>query len=213
MNILVNSVLKRNHQIIEQDSHGFLLQDNLSSIYFCIHKDEKVIQSWIHKHKDIDLLVLENNIHLHGFTCFMSCFEFVYTQKESLIYSRQLQIRQANPNDLSFILAHYDILDETEILEIISMHQLFIGLYHQIPIGCIGQHIEGSMGLLFVIEEFRGHGFGKELEMFLINHLLSNNQIPFGQVEVNNIASISLQQKLGLISSKSKQYWYERGVD
>ncbi|MGN1276780.1 MAG: GNAT family N-acetyltransferase [Floccifex sp.] len=213
MNVLVDTILKRNHQIIEQDSYGFLIQDCLSSIYFCIHKDEKVIQSWIQKHNDIDLLVLENNIHLTGFSCFMTCFEFIYDKKEYLNYSNQLQIRLANPDDLSFILSHYDILDETEILKIISMHHLFIGLFHQIPIGCIGQHLEGSMGLLFVVEEFRGHGFGKELEMFLINHLLSNNQIPFSQVEINNIASISLQKKLGLTFTKAKQYWYEKGVD
>ena len=45
--------------------------------------------------------------------------------------------------------------------------------------------------------------------MFLVNRLLFENKIPFGQVETKNTISISLQKKLGFTFTDKKQYWYE----
>ena len=41
----------------------------------------------------------------------------------------------------------------------------------------------------------------------MINHLLSQGRIPFGQVVKGNESSLRLQQKLGMVVSDSCLYW------
>ncbi|WP_407717634.1 GNAT family N-acetyltransferase [Floccifex porci] len=86
------------------------------------------------------------------------------------------------------------------------MNHLFIGYKDNIPVGFIGLHLEGSMGLLYILKEYRGNGYGIELEMFLVNRLLFENKIPFGQLETENNHSIFLQKKLGFTFSTEKQF-------
>ena len=180
-------IIDRNtFKIIENDLKGLLIQDTVSTIYFGIHENEDILKNWIHSHKEIKLLVLYKPLLLKGYTCFLECYPI-----------------------LSFILNHYTLLEEWEIRKIISMNHLFIGYKDNIPVGFIGLHLEGSMGLLYILKEYRGNGYGIELEMFLVNRLLFENKIPFGQVETTNTISISLQKKLGFTFTDKKQYWYE----
>ena len=131
------------------------------------------------------------------------------SKKEPFEYQSELNIRIASIKDLSFILYHYNLLEESEIQKIISMNHLYIGYKKNILVGFIGLHLEGSIGLLYILEEYKGNGYGTELEMFLVNHLLFKNKIPFGQVETENNHSIFLQKKLGFTFSTEKQYWFE----
>ena len=86
------------------------------------------------------------------------------------------------------------------------MNHLYIGYKKNILVGFIGLHLEGSIGLLYILEEYKGNGYGTELEMFLVNHLLFKNKIPFGQVETENNHSIFLQKKLGFTFFTEKQF-------
>ena len=70
--------------------------------------------------------------------------------------------------------------------------------------GFIGEHLEGSMGLLEVLPEYRMKGYG---EAFLINRFLRLNETPFCQVTEGNAASLALQQKLGMDISEFKTAW------
>ena len=189
-------IIDRNtFKIIENDLKGLLIQDTVSTIYFGIHENEDILKNWIHSHKEIKLLVLYKPLLLKGYTCFLECYPIAYLKKEPFNYKSELNIRIACIKDLSFILNHYTLLEEWEIRKIISMNHLFIGYKDNIPVGFIGLHLEGSMGI--------------ELEMFLVNRLLFENKIPFGQVETTNTISISLQKKLGFTFTDKKQYWYE----
>lgn len=203
-------IIDRNtFKIIENDLKGLLIQDTVSTIYFGIHENEDILKNWIHSHKEIKLLVLYKPLNLKNYTCFLECYPIAYLKKEPFNYKSELNIRIASIKDLSFILNHYTLLEEWEIRKIISMNHLFIGYKDNIPVGFIGLHLEGSMGLLYILKEYRGNGYGIELEMFLVNRLLFENKIPFGQVEKTNTISISLQKKLGFTFTDKKQYWYE----
>lgn len=67
--------------------------------------------------------------------------------------------------------------------------------------------MEGSIGLLEVMPEYRRKGYGVELESFMISHMLQQNLMPFGQIEVANDKSLGLQHKLGMQISQEKVYW------
>ena len=63
------------------------------------------------------------------------------------------------------------------------------------------------MGLLEVLPQYRGKGYGTELEGAMIAHQLEKGLTPFGQIETDNRKSLGLQRKLGLTISEEKMYW------
>ena len=74
-------------------------------------------------------------------------------------------------------------------------------------IGFIGEHLEGSMGLLYVFPEYRRRGYGAALQRHLISKTLEEGYIPFGQVEKDNHASLRLQKKIGMTQSDNLTVW------
>ena len=102
---------------------------------------------------------------------------------------------------------YYQKLSEEELRKIIERENLFMAVHNEKPVGFVGEHLEGSMGLLEILPDCRRKGYGTELESFMISHILKQNLIPYCQVEVDNDKSLELQRKLGLIISKEKLYW------
>lgn len=69
--------------------------------------------------------------------------------------------------------------------------------------GFIGQHGEGSIGLLKVLPEYRRRGIGEALEIRMINRVLDEGRVPYDHVVIGNEASMSLQKKLGMEFAKN----------
>lgn len=122
-------------------------------------------------------------------------FESIYTDYNEVI-AKGLQknlLGVTNPSFELFLLLHYpNSVDE---------------LIHDALAGFIGEHLEGSMGLLEVLPEYRSKGYGYKLETFLINHFLRLNVIPFCQVRINNSESLALQKKIGMEISELTTFW------
>ena len=76
--------------------------------------------------------------------------------------------------------------------------------------GFIGFHGDGSGGMLEVLPKFRRLGIGTALEIALHNLALSRGWTPYGQIRVDNEASLKLQERLGMVVSDpdgSILYW------
>ncbi len=76
--------------------------------------------------------------------------------------------------------------------------------------GFIGFHGDGSGGMLEVLPEFRRLGIGTALEIALHNLALSRGWTPYGQIRVENEASLKLQERLGMVVSDANGsilYW------
>ena len=68
-------------------------------------------------------------------------------------------------------------------------------------------HVEKCVGILKVFEKYRHNGYGKALESFMIKECLSRGLIAYTQVETDdNIASIALQESIGLIRGSKLVY-------
>jgi len=76
--------------------------------------------------------------------------------------------------------------------------------------GFVGIHAEGSCGILFVDEKYRGMGIGASLEAFIINTVKNNGFIPFGQVVSDNTVSLHMQERFGLNISETPLWWLDR---
>ena len=62
---------------------------------------------------------------------------------------------------------------------VIERGSILLGYHRERLIGFIGEHLEGSMGLLYVFPEFRRQGFGTALEKICISVTLRKSFIPF----------------------------------
>ncbi|MCL1846600.1 MAG: GNAT family N-acetyltransferase, partial [Coriobacteriia bacterium] len=63
------------------------------------------------------------------------------------------------------------------------------------------------IGMLEVFEGHKRKGFGAELLSFMTNLFLEQGLVPFGQIVVDNVASLALNRKLGYTLTDSRLYW------
>ena len=61
-------------------------------------------------------------------------------------------------------------------------------------VGFAGRHIEGTIGFVEVIKEYRRLGIAQALEQYLMQKLIAENEIIYLQVEVDNYPSMRLHE-------------------
>ncbi|MBQ7360729.1 MAG: tRNA (guanosine(37)-N1)-methyltransferase TrmD [Lachnospiraceae bacterium] len=167
--------------------------------------------SYIVAHQDFlkELIAFE-----FDYDVLMECKQAVYTRKEVLpikkVVADKYQFRNLTLEELPIVSEIYSYGDEESMKERIQKKALF-GLYQEDSLcGFIGIHPDGSLGMLEVMPEYRRNGIGSLLECYLINYALKQGWTPFGQVDVTNLASWKLQEKLGLCLSKNSLWWLEK---
>ena len=75
------------------------------------------------------------------------------------------------------------------------------------PAGFIATHIEGSMGMLEVLREYRRRGIGEALLLAMTASCLERGIYPYGQVWADNDPSLALQRKVGMTLSEELLFW------
>lgn len=75
------------------------------------------------------------------------------------------------------------------------------------PAGFIATHIEGSMGMLEVLPEYRRRGIGEALLLAMTASCLERGIYPYGQVWADNDPSLALQRKVGMTLSEELLFW------
>ena len=73
--------------------------------------------------------------------------------------------------------------------------------------GFIGEHDEGSGGMLEVLPQYRRMGLGTLLETYNINMALQNGKTPFGQFFEENSVSRALQRSMGMEVASEPVFW------
>ena len=76
-------------------------------------------------------------------------------------------------------------------------------------VGFIGQHTEGSIGMLEVLPEYRHQGWAYALEAAMIQRHLDQGYVPWCQIFKSNYASLELQKKIGMMLSAPNHYYLE----
>ena len=142
----------------------------------------------------------------YGMTVAAKCCQACYTKKETLPVKYK-DIRQLGLSHLSYISAHYPYADEAYLKERIQAGVMYGAFAEDQMAGFVGIHKEGSMGLLYVDEAYRGRGIAASLESFLINLQIANGQTPYVQIQEDNAASLALQDKLGLYKAQQPIWW------
>lgn len=147
------------------------------------------------------------------------CYQAVYTQKERMpitgLYradgkptAQGLVIRTLTEEDSGKINEIYDLLDDIEYTkERIVAGCMFGAFLNDEFAGCAGIHDDGSLGILKVLEKYRGRKIGSALETYVVNYALQLGWIPYAHIEVDNVISLEMQKKLGMHLSKTPIVW------
>lgn len=77
------------------------------------------------------------------------------------------------------------------------------------PAGWAAMQDDGAMGFMFVLPEYRGHGYAKEITVDLIKKMRAAGRVPFVHIVHTNEASLSLVRSMGFELLK-KIYWLEK---
>ena len=76
--------------------------------------------------------------------------------------------------------------------------------------GFVGEHEEGSMGMLEVLPEYRRRGLGSQLDYFNIRREREMGHVPYGQIVVSNTLSVKMHSDMGAIISDKVCGWLGR---
>ena len=211
----IDRVLKRGSgEILYKEDNALLVKDNISGAYFLACLDVSTGLSVLDKHigQDCNLLMVSDYnlgkiaVDKYGFAEKIECYQVAY-YGEKPSTATELSIRTATIGDLPTLTKNYHMLSEEELEQIVLRKSILLGYYNDQLVGFIGEHLEGSMGLLYVFPEYRHRGFGAELQRHLMARTIDEGFIPFGQVEKDNLASLNLQKKLGMTVSDNQIVW------
>lgn len=147
-------------------------------------------------------LLIEN----YGFKEARECIPYSYTRKESLPV-KNADIRQLDISYLEEVCLYYRLTGKEYIKERLLSGNIFGIFVEEKLAGFMGEHAEGSLGMLEIFPTYRGKGLAASLESYMINRTLQKGFTPYGQVFPDNEASHKLQEKLGLYPAKKPIWW------
>ena len=214
----IMQVLRRGTaQIYNKEEDGIFLRDTQSGAYMLCTEDIEKGKFWLRQHEAAHYELMELRQKelaeycrsRYGFGTVMECRQAVWLQQEEPDKAQgDLIITEPSAKELDIIADTYKRLEKEEIMQIHALHNLYAGrTQDQKMAGFIGMHTEGSIGLLEVFPEQRRHGYGLDLERFMIRKVRSQKLIPYGQIEVWNETSMNLQRKIGMTITEESIYW------
>ncbi|MCR5387623.1 MAG: tRNA (guanosine(37)-N1)-methyltransferase TrmD [Lachnospiraceae bacterium] len=140
------------------------------------------------------------------------CTQYCYTQKlhKSI---KNIEVKRLTRDYLDYVMDHYEMMSRKYIKDRINAGYIYGGFKDGEIIGFIGEHDDGSGGMLFVDEKYRRLGFATELERAMINRSVDRGETFYCHVFSGNESSMALQEKLGMYASDCHIYWlYNTGL-
>lgn len=214
-NLGIDRVLRRGSgEIVFSRDDAILVRDTVSGVYMFACDDTESGISLLDGHLggDCELLMVSDHAlgisayERYGFSGKLECRQVAY-YGEKPSTDTGLSVRTAGKNDLPTLIRNYHLISPEELEKVVMRESVLLGYDGDALVGFIGEHLEGSMGLLYVFPEYRRRGFGAALQKHLMAKTMDEGFIPFGQVEKDNSASLKLQQKLGMTISDDLIVW------
>jgi len=117
----------------------------------------------------------------YGFAEKLECYQVAY-YGEKPAADTGISVRTAGKEDLPVLIENYRLISPEELEQVVARKSMLLGYSRDQLIGFIGEHLEGSMGILYVLPEFRHKGFGTALQLHCMAKTMDEGLIPFGQV-------------------------------
>lgn len=200
-------------EIIYVDDDTVLIKELRSNIYMMVTSDLANANKIIDTISDIQCFRTNQKEQMHYVAQKFNlketfiCKQLVYETKELLPESKRMTFKPLNMDYYSLIKANYDLIADDDIKKHLVDLDLYGGFINDELVGFIGTHLEGSIGLLFVMPNHRKKGYATDLESFMINTQIKQGLVPFAQVKLGNHASFAVQRKLNMTLCDDIIYW------
>lgn len=211
----LDRVLKRGSgEILAEREDALLVRDSVSGAYLLACEDASAGMPLLERAAGpgcgllmvSDCALAAAAFEGYGFSERLECWQVVY-YGEKPGPDASLSVRTAEERDLPVLTESYHMISPEELARVVGRGSILLGYHEDRLVGFIGEHLEGSMGLLYVFPEFRRRGFAAALQRQLIARTMERGFVPFGQVEKDNRASLRLQEKLGMTRSERRIVW------
>ncbi|MCT4631508.1 MAG: GNAT family N-acetyltransferase [Firmicutes bacterium] len=130
----------------------------------------------------------------------LSCEKLVLSDDVKLVEGDNDKLTNIEADDAEYIYNNYGYSDyaSVEYIRERIINDLALGIKKDKKlVAWLLIHDDGAIGMLHVLEEYRGNGHARNLMESMIVKLRSENRIPFVHIESRNIASKNLCKKLG----------------
>ena len=144
-----------------------------------------------------------------GFEVGDECFQSVYTQKTALPMACK-DVRPYPMEAFKYAVENYGLDTEEYLKDRISKGAFFAAYVENEIAGFCGIHAGGSLGLLFVDPKYRRTSVGSSLAAFLVNKAMERGGFPYAHIRIANVASVKMQEKMGLYVGKRTVFWMHR---
>lgn len=217
INVSIIDPIKRNTAEVLYASHEcVMIKDKISDVIMLQTENMQLAERLLDSLPGgTELLVAHNPVLADlverklGFDKRTPCYQGVYRRAPFNLPQTDLEIRLLRESEAEAASQMYRFTVEDAIRHI-RLGLVYGGFNNGEMVAMIGQHYQGSMGLLEVRQDCRRKGYGGYMEKFLINSLLSEGRIPYCQIIDDNAPSLALQSKLGLDISKNKLFWMRK---
>ena len=163
----LDRVLKRGSgDVLEQREDALLIRDRVSGALLLACEDAALGINLLDRHvpPKCDLLVVPDflgaaTFERYGFTDKLDCRQVAYFGEKPAPDPR-LILRPADESDLPRLTKHYHLLEPDVLGALVERQSILLGYEGTRWVGFVGEHLEGSMGILYVLPEYRRRGFG-----------------------------------------------------
>ncbi|GEQ22681.1 hypothetical protein CBU02nite_31870 [Clostridium butyricum] len=210
---MIEAICRCTAEILYAETDGVFIREKKSNAYMVSVDNFEKGKELINSIEECSLIVAHQQymvdyiLNRFSLTKNLECVQAVYMNKTKLYVKEELEIRQLKLEQMGEILEHYDKLSNSEVETLLKNGNLLGGYKNGTLVGFVGNHLEGSIGILEVFPKYRRLGYGTILESYIVNKMLEESLVPFAQVEINNEKSMILQTKLGFKISKNRLYW------
>lgn len=210
---MIEPIRRGSADILYAGIDGVLIKEQKSNAYMISVDNLKKGQQLLNSIVKCEAIVthqqymVEYILNKFGLTKSLECFQAAYMGKTKLQVKEELEIRRLEQEQIEIVLEHYNKISRKELGELLRSGSLFGGYKGGELIGFIGNHLEGSIGLLEVFHQYRRLGYASMLEAYMVNRMLEKGLVPFGQIVSDNEKSMALHKKLGFEISEDKLYW------
>lgn len=210
---------RKNQPIYYEDEHALCIQDTYNQMLYCVSDNKKSAKRIVEMMPESFSMIVAHDMYTDQYikerfhiACTLECYHSMYIGKEKPFvilpegYTMRLLDEQYLPEVMS-LYSMEDCNDEAYLRP--CLEDGMAGVFQDdIFCGFMGVHEKSSMGILEIKPEYRRQGLAVALIHQIVGMQMERGRIPYGEIVKDNIASIKLQEKAGLVVSKELTYWY-----
>lgn len=209
-----------NCEILYEENDGILLYDHTCHEYLATASTKAGAKDILLKiPTDYEMLIVNDDVFLSlenidfKYAEKLVFYNYVYEKRSKYkIPDNNLEFKILDDSFIPFVKEHYSVKSLCNDIYLKSrIKEGMLGAFiNDTIVGFIGMHDNGAMGMLEVLEAYRGKHIGMLLQMKYTNYLLEKKYAGaiYSQVYQKNEVSMHLQNKLLLKKSDKPSYWY-----